>query len=297
MELEILLMISILIPVYNTDVNKLINSLVNSAEKAAVTYQIIVLDDASDIEFKNINQDVSHLFNVSYISLSDNVGRAKIRNKLAQLASQAYLLFIDCDSKIVDEDNYIKNYIANVGKSSIISGGRVYESFTSKEYIVHHQYGRKVESKPASKRNNNPYESFHSNNFMINARDFDQIKFNESIEGYGYEDLAFAHSAKMNNFSILHIDNAVIHATLDTNQAFITKSYNAIVNLNELYKKDLISPTKLIRTYKTFKPILNILPFKNKWITYLQESLIKGKYSTFKLQMLKLLWYDGLDKG
>jgi hypothetical protein len=289
-------MISILIPVYNTDVTKLINSLVASAEKAAVPYQIIVLDDASDIAYKNNIQQVSHLSKVSYISLSENIGRAKIRNKLAQLANQPYLLFIDCDSKIVDEDNYIKNYIANTDKSSIISGGRIYESIASKEYTIHHQYGRKVESRPASKRNNNPYESFHSNNFMINARDFNQIKFNESIEGYGYEDLAFACRAKINNLSILHIDNPVIHASLDTNQAFLNKSYNAIVNLNFLSKNDQILNTKLLRTYERCKFLLKIIPFKQKIIYYLHKNLSKGKYSIYSLQLLKLLWFNKLQK-
>ena len=92
--------LSILIPCYNWDVQSLINHLhslcVNSQKLNK--FEIICIEDASKECFSN--DQISELSNVKYKKLTQNIGRAKIRNLMAQKAQYEWLLFIDADSKI-----------------------------------------------------------------------------------------------------------------------------------------------------------------------------------------------------
>ena len=103
-------MLSILIPVYNFDISRLVNNLNDLAYTADIDFEIIIIDDASEEEFKIKNRTLDKLDKVKYIEEAQNLGRSRIRNKLADMASFQYLLFIDCDSAISGKD-YIKNYI------------------------------------------------------------------------------------------------------------------------------------------------------------------------------------------
>ena len=103
-------MLSILIPVYNYNITKLVKALHQQCEKAGIVYEILCFDDGSVESFKTENQVVQELANVFYKELSQNFGRSKIRNELGKAAKYEYLLFMDCDSKVVSE-NYINNYI------------------------------------------------------------------------------------------------------------------------------------------------------------------------------------------
>ncbi len=286
-------MFSVLVPVFNVDVRVLIKSLVNSCTKSGKEFQIIVLDDFSRQEFRDKNREVSEFFHVSYIELSENYGRAKVRNKLASLASQPWLLFLDCDSILPDEDNFIFDYVhALNGWNKIIYGGRIYSTIQpNKEYNVHYHYGKKTESKKASVRKKNPVRNFHSNNFLIASKAFQSIKFNEDIEGYGYEDVAFAHLAFKSGLNITHIDNPVIHNQLDPNETYILKTKNALKNLYSLYEKNLLPATTLISTSQKLKSLLQLLPFKRDIESLLEKQLISGNYHTLYFQFWKLLQF------
>jgi GT2 family glycosyltransferase len=287
-------MLSILIPVYNTDINELVKSLITSAEVATLRYQIIVVDDGSEEHFQNANQKVAELFHVSYITLTENIGRAKIRNKLAQLAAYPWLLFLDCDSLLEDEKGFLKNYFEHIDKLGIVSGGRIYAKNDNPNFALHYNYGNKIESKSASQRSKSPFESFHSNNFLIHIDDFNKLKFSEEISGYGYEDVEFAQRAKEQSIQIIHIDNPVIHNILDNNKNFLLKTQCAITNLYKLHENNSLTTTKLIRTYHLVKPIIHLIPQKNRLKNILFHQLQSGKYSTFKFQLLKLLWFHDL---
>jgi hypothetical protein len=70
-------MISICIPVYNFNITSLISELSNQIDLLNTECEIIVIDDCSD-KFKRINQIACAKH--TYIELSENIGRARIRN-------------------------------------------------------------------------------------------------------------------------------------------------------------------------------------------------------------------------
>lgn len=288
-------MISILIPVYNYDVVALAKELSRQCQQRDIVFQILVFDDKSKDEFKAINQIVSQEFNVSYVEMSENKGRAKIRNRLAKMAQYDWLLFLDCDSKVIS-DTFIDDYLRHLQEPSVIFGGRVYQQKKpNNDYLTHWAYGTKVESKSASKRKGKPYISFHSNNFLIHRSIFDQVQFREDIDGYGYEDLYFAEEVKLKGIVIKHIDNPVLHEGLDNNISFTLKTENAIKNLSKLNKDGHLKSVKLSQYYlsKSVNPLYYIVMISSKKMYKIAERKMKrGTKNMLWIQLYKLYLYD-----
>lgn len=245
-------MLSILVPIYNVEVKKMITSLLEQCKKAGVDYEVICFDDKSRKAIRNKNRAaLQHLFKVNYVELSENIGRAKIRNWLAKAANGGRLLFLDCDSKIIRKD-FIKTYLNQT--APVVYGGRVYAKRKANDnFTLHWEYGHRYESKEAEERSKLPYESFMSNNFLIDAALFNEVGFNEDILGYGYEDLVLAQDIKDKGIKILHIDNPVEHRFIDKNEVFMDKVDRSLINLQELYQQEKIQATKLLRWTSTLK--------------------------------------------
>lgn len=247
-------MLSILIPIYNRKVTKLVSELHSQCNKAKIEFEIILFDDLSKQLYRDENRQLSGLFKVSYLEMSENYGRSKIRNMLAKNARYDTLLFLDCDSKVVYK-KFIKNYIEAISGNKVIYGGRVYPKKPpkSKSKQLHWKYGTKRESPPAKKRNKNPYLSFQSNNFLIDRSLFLQFKFDDSLSQYGYEDLVLATQLQNQKTIILHIDNPIKHAGLENTNTFLEKQKKAINNLMTLRSQNKIMYTKLYRAYDKLK--------------------------------------------
>ncbi len=254
-------LISILIPVYNFDVIQLIDKLHYQAQSANITFEIIVIDDYSDKKFRNINQCIDKHSDTQYIQLTKNIGRAKIRNMLAEHAKYDYLLFMDCDSEIISDD-YIIKYIEYCRGEVVVCGGRIYEKYApvNCKYYLHWYYGVKRESIPVNKRSKNPNRSFMTNNFLISKSVFQKIKFDESLDKYGHEDTLFGYELKKLGFAITHIDNSVKHLDLEDNLGFLEKTKQGIANLNFIIntyksKDDLFEDVKILYYYRKISKI------------------------------------------
>lgn len=230
-------MLSILIPVYNFDVTRLVKILNSQANTADIDFEIIIVDDASEESFKIRNRALKELKKVKYLEEPENLGRSRIRNKLADLSSYNYMLFVDCDSEIYNED-YIQNYIDICTGDFVICGGRVYESARPDDnrYYLRWLHGIKREQFSARSRNSEPNKSFMTNNFVISKPIFNKVRFDETITNYGHEDTLFGYELKKNNIVIKHIDNPLIHIGLETNNEFLEKTKEGIMNLKKIMK-------------------------------------------------------------
>lgn len=248
-------MLSILIPIYNTDSTKLVNELHKQCIKSDIRFEILCFDDCSKPEFRKKNQGLAFLFGVSYVELSENHGRAKIRNLLAANASNKFLLFLDSDSKIPNK-SFIKNYIPWLTHEEVLYGGRSYQrNKPGAKKMLHWLFGTRREALPANKRNRAPYLNFLSNNFVIPSAVFKKHPFDPEHEGYGYEDTLFATRLMQASVKIRHIDNPLIHSGLENNDVFIAKTKNALDNLVRLYLEGIILETRLIKVYHWLEKI------------------------------------------
>ena len=101
--------LSICIPVFNFDVNDLVNDLQSQINSENLDAEIILIDDASNQEFISINENIQAKVS-QFIFLDKNIGRSKIRNLFLKYVQSEYLLFLDCDGKIISK-TFLKNYI------------------------------------------------------------------------------------------------------------------------------------------------------------------------------------------
>lgn len=243
-------MLSILIPIYNRNVLELVSKLAEQCKKNKILYEIHCLDDKSRESIRLKNRGLDGMFSVNYVELTENVGRSKIRNRLAKMARYDWLLFLDGDTGIIKR-TFIKTYLEATKSHDIINGGRNYQNLKpkTKSKILHWTYGSKQESKLANIRSKYPIRYFHTNNFLIRKELVLDHPFDESLDGYGYEDLSFARTIAEAGHEIKHIDNPTRHLDLITADKFIQNTNNSIINLLHLMRTEKIDNTPLISLY------------------------------------------------
>lgn len=272
-------MISILIPTYNYNIFSLVENLHKQCKSTTITYEILVLDDAStDKKIIEENSKINSFQNCSFQVLEENIGRSKIRNLLAENAKHDWLLFLDADT-FPSNSEFIEKYLATFSEgSSIVFGGIKYPENNSKNFSLRYKYGSERESLSLVQRLKNPYRSFITMGFAIKKEVFQKMKFNEKLTGYGYEDSVFAYELQKNNIPLLHIQNPVVHLNLETNDDFIKKSQLALQNLLNFYNTGSIDSktVKILKTYSKLK----------KWNLLFA---VRGFFNVFKKTALKNL--------
>ena len=248
-------MLSILIPVYNYNAVDLVKKLHEQASTAGIPFEILLLDDNSDDNCKRDNLVLRDFPNTTLFELPTKAGRSIARNYLAGQAKYDYLLFMDCDSKPVD-DEYIARYLPYCkGKEIVVCGGTAYEKHKpDRDYYLRWVYGTHCETKSAHRRNQSPNSRFSTFNFLIAKELFLSIRFNELLRNYGHEDTLFGLELQKNNYIVTHIDNPLYHIGIDTNEVYLEKTRQGVENLKILMeqypdKEQLIHDIRLLKYY------------------------------------------------
>ncbi|WP_166967636.1 glycosyltransferase family 2 protein [Yeosuana marina] len=234
-------MLSILIPTYNYNVYPLACQLEKQALNTNITFEIICFDDGSKSSANIENEKINQLNHSKFIALNDNIGLSNNRNALAKASKYEYLLFIDGDS-ILHDNEFILRYIKVLESNpDVIYGGRIHPDSVEPNRKLRWKYGKFIEDKSASIRKKNPYKTLMFNNTFIKKKCFNAIKFNPEIKKYGHEDTLFAYDANLSKLNVTHINNAVMHGDIDNNETFINKTERALVNILILYNNHKIS--------------------------------------------------------
>jgi glycosyltransferase involved in cell wall biosynthesis len=243
--------LSILIPIYNYDVRPLVEALQQQAARTDWPVEILCWDDASEPPFRALNAVLGALNGVTYQLMTENMGRSRIRNRLAAAAQYDYLLFMDGDSEVARED-YLERYLSCCSPERLLYGGRIYQTEPpqANNLQLHWHYGRQREVQMVEERQKQPYHSFMTNNFLLPRTLFEPIRFDERLLQYGHEDTLFGLELRKREIPILHLDNPLIHAGLEPAPVFLRKSVKAIENLAFLYQEGSLRETRLLRVYE-----------------------------------------------
>lgn len=265
-------MISILIPVYNQDVNNLVARLSAGLSHLQKGGEIIVMEDGSHAEYLQQNAPIANLPGVRHIIQTKNRGRLKIRLLLAQEAQGEWLLFLDGDSGIPNEDFLLRYEAALQAHKAIIVGGRVYQSTPPEDCTLrlHWKYGTQRESRHPDKKHQ---PAFMTNNFVIAATLFKQLDFGDHWEGYGHEDTWIGVKLEQASVHVDFINNQVIHEGLERNDVFIRKSGNALVNLKKISQK--LPSTQLAQHVKLFRIYRQLKKWRLDWVPVLIYRLLE----------------------
>lgn len=251
-------MLSILIPVYNYKITQLVTDLFNTAINSNINFEIVVIEDGSTLYLKE-NSTVSDIKNVKYIALENNIGRAAIRNKLADTANGDFLLFLDCDTEVASED-FLINYLPFFKENTTVFGGTIYKKNSETKYCLAIKYGQNKEQfTEETKKRKRKFPVFATANFFIDKNIFKTVRFDENIKEYGHEDTVFGIDLQNSNFKIDYIDNPVYHLGLNDNLTYIKNNEVALNTLLTLYNSGkypkLSQASKILKFFTKIKKI------------------------------------------
>lgn len=242
-------MLSILIPTYNQPCLALVEELQRQAEGLAIAYEILLVDDGStDAETLRQNKLIARIPTCRCLPTRKNIGPARIRNYLADMAEYPYLLFLDADTYPASP-HFLSAYWKARGMNRVVCGGFAYErTDTPAMCALRYQYGIHVEEKSAKARNRSPYEQFISMSFLADKYIFKRVRFAETMH-FGYEDTYWGMMLEQAHVELVHIDNPVFHRTQDSAEAYLDKVRRSVKNLAE--NRELMrSQVRLLRWHE-----------------------------------------------
>jgi glycosyltransferase involved in cell wall biosynthesis len=286
-------MFSILIPVQNYDVSSLVDALHSDSEASGITIEIIVSEDGSEPSFVAKNAGLKNAGFIKHIVFTQERGRSANRNGLAQEAQFNHLIFIDADSGI--SPGFLRKYADSIDKADAIVGGTAYTiAQKSPGTLLRWKYGTEREMIHAQARNMAPYDSLTANNLCIGKEVFLKTGFDESITQYGHEDTLFGIALKKAGYSILHIDNPVIHLGLESNGRFVEKTFTGVQTLAKLYATGKVSrhDVRLLRFYFKLRStgLVFLLELAGDFIsTSAKKNLLSEKPKLTSLDIYKLV--------
>ena len=295
------MLLSICIPIYNTDIRPLATELHRQSQSFSSEVELLFIDDASDLTFKEKNRSVGTF--CDYQELPQNIGRSKIRNAFLPFVKGKYILFLDGDS-VVFRDDFIEKYLffLKEHKPNLIVGGREEVSERpARNYLLRWRYSQSRESKSLEERQKDTKSGFKSNNFIVKKTIFEINPFDESLHHYGHEDTLFGYQLRKKGVQCLHIDNPILNSDLVENEAFLHKTKEAISNLVRIAIKlndhQFIEEQKLLSWEKRIsrnKIFLKTFQLFGKITQPLITSLLRKGY--FQLWMFDLYRLTELER-
>lgn len=293
-------MLSIVIPTYNDNCIALLDSLLVQIKTVTAPIEIIVCDDCSTlVQLKKKTETYCDKNNIQFLKNISNLGRTATRNILAHKARYKWLLFLDADV-VIENENFIKEYLSLLPSPySIITGGTSYDHKMPQGKELRWKYGVQRESKKAKERMKNPYFII-SQNLLINKKIF--LKLNNFEERrYGLDNI-LSYQIQHQSQNVLHKNNPVLHKGLEDNKVFLNKSIQAIETLVYFEKKKRIPPgfTSLQKSYLKLKKVSGLSVFTavlKPFITRIKKNLVGNNPSLLLFDLYRLNTYINLKRN
>lgn len=239
--------LSILLPSYNNVCVSLVQVLQRQADALRgkldkpFRYEIIVADDCStDAACIDANRVIGDMLHCRYLRMEQNVGRAQIRNVLISESRGDYVLLIDSDLFLCD-DNYLYKYATST--ADVVYGGTriggeglaMVDDEANTENLkgnLRYIYEKKAEpSHRAAFRQLRPNQEISVCNLYARRDIMKAHPFDSRFKAYGYEDVLFGKRLAESGIEVTHIDNPVLINEFEPNSVFVKKTEEAILTL------------------------------------------------------------------
>lgn len=232
------MLLSILIPTYNTDCSTLATALVHQCVQTGITYELLVADDGSTDETCIVsNRRINTLPHAQYIECKPNKGRTATCNFLAQEAQGQWLLLCDSDMAVVRED-FISKYVSAMTQAEVVIGGLLHPpTLPSPTVSLRYRYEAWVAKRlPLSKRQAEPWRSMSTANVLLRREVLLRYGFDLRCQHYGYEDTLLGRTLALHGHKAIYIDNPLLHLGLEPNEGYLAKvevSLHTLHGLND----------------------------------------------------------------
>ena len=295
-------MISFLIPTYNFNCAKLVRSIWKQAEalrtdkETDFDFEIIVSDDASEEKeiLEALDADIATLPRCRLLRQQHRLGRAANRNALTDESHFPWKVFIDADADIYTTD-FVRCFWEARHKADVVCGSLL-PAEPEKGCELRYRYELHAsQTMTAERRNKVPHSRFTAFNVMLSEKAVGKVRFDENCKDYGHEDTLLGIALQKAGLSVIHIDNPLVHAGLDSNEAFLNKTEEALVSLIRLPQlTKVVGSSHIYSIFQRFCMAWILRMSSPIFCPLLRRNLLGKHPSLLLFDCYKLLFYASL---
>ena len=285
--------LSVLIPFYKESPVALLRAL-HSRDPHDI--EIILIDDGS--QRPDITADVEAFIAATplacqLITLADNEGRARGRNRLTSAARGAHYLFLDADM-LPDDPAFLDRWRATAATApAVVFGGfSLLQAPADKAFAVHKLMAGHSDCLSAAVRAEQPEKYVFTSNLLVRRDVFAAEGFDPAFTGWGWEDTEWGMRVA-SAYGVAHIDNTATHMGLDTPAALARKYEQSVAN----FARVLARHPAVIARYPSYKaarllkriPLLGLI--RPMFKAFAMAAVLPSKPRAFALRLYRAALY------
>ena len=219
--------VSVLIPFLRDDPSELLRLLDEEAASVDGAVEIVVMDDGTNdpaLTARLQSQIKTMALSARLITLTQNEGRSRGRNRLADSARGGSLLFLDSDMR-PDHRRFLWTWadlVAREDPAVAFGGFSLLQAPTDARFSVHRSMALKSDCVSWQERAKTPEKYVFTSNLLVRRDVFEAETFDAEFSGWGWEDVEWAMRVSR-RFTVVHVDNPATHMGLDTVEALAGK--------------------------------------------------------------------------
>lgn len=232
--------VSVLVPTYHDDPTPLVHALATSEN--AGFFELIIYDDGSCDSL--LSEKIKSAVRVfpgpyMYIPSQENRGRSFVRNRLRELASTNWFVYLDADM-LPDDPNFLNRYLATIQDDPeprlVVGGYTVKSTKRTRSNALHYSQSRAADTPTLEQRNAAPGRYVFTGNLMVHRDVLQAVDFDPRFTGWGWEDTDWGIGVQK-RFPIQHIENTASHLGLCSNASLVKRFETSGANYRLLQSK------------------------------------------------------------
>ena len=204
----------------------------------------------------NANRELATMPEVSVMIFPKSINRSAMRNRLSTLGHYEWVLQVNSNVTIPSDD-FIRKYLGAVSAYAIDAAsadgnGSDVDVICGNCTATDDATNLRCRYERAAKGARN----LRNTNFMYRREKLKGVRYDETIHGYGYEDVIYMKAIQQAGLRIKHIDNPVSYGNDISNEAYLRNTEEA---LHTLYShKEKLTDTRLIRFIERHRIVSHI---------------------------------------
>ena len=239
--------LSVLIPFHRDDPCDLLGLLDEEAGLLDGSAEVVLLDDGTGDPALTARVETAvraARLPCRLITLRDNEGRSKGRNRLADAARAGSYLFLDSDMR-PDHRRFLQTWadlISREDPAVAFGGFSLLQAPDEPRFAVHRALAARSECVPYTDRARQPEKYVYTSNLLVRRDVFEAEAFDAAFTGWGWEDVEWAMRVAR-RFRVIHLDNPATHMGLDTVEALAGKYEQSAPNFARVVSRhpDIVS--------------------------------------------------------